>query len=113
MADKKTGWGGMADIDFTKVIGDAVAGALKERGRVNVLLAGKTGVGKSTLINAVFQGDMAETGQGRPVTTHTREITKDGIPVSLFDTRGLELTDYKALADEVEGFIKERKSDDD
>jgi len=113
MAKKQTGRGSVAEINIAQVIRDAVENALKARGRVNVLLAGKTGVGKSTLINAVFQGNMAETGQGRPVTTHTREITKDGIPMSLFDTRGLELSDYKGLAKEVEGFIEQRKSDDD
>jgi uncharacterized protein (DUF697 family) len=31
--------------------------------RINLLVAGKTGVGKSTLINAVFQGNFASTGQ--------------------------------------------------
>lgn len=34
----------------------------------NVLIAGGTGVGKSTLINSVFHGRMAATGQGKPVT---------------------------------------------
>jgi len=49
---------------------------------VNILIAGRTGVGKSTLINAVFQGNFATTGQGRPVTQSTREIKKEGIPLS-------------------------------
>jgi predicted GTPase len=29
--------------------------AVRNRGRINLLVAGKTGVGKSTLINAVFK----------------------------------------------------------
>ncbi len=45
--------------------------AMRERGHGNVLIAGRTGVGKSTLINAMFQGNIAETGQGRPVTQQT------------------------------------------
>ena len=73
----------------------ALEEALKTRGKVNIVVAGRTGVGKSTLINAVFQGNLATTGQGRPVTTGTREITKEGIQVSIFDTRGLELADFK------------------
>nr|WP_233709675.1 GTPase [Helicobacter salomonis] len=36
---------------------------------LNVLVAGGTGVGKSTLINVVFGEEMARTGQGKPVTT--------------------------------------------
>lgn len=70
--------------------------ALRKRGHVNVLIAGRTGVGKSTLVNAVFQGDFATTGQGRPVTPSTREITKEGVPLSIFDTRGLEMGNYAA-----------------
>ena len=81
--------------DLGKIIEDAINKAIKDRGEVNVLIAGKTGVGKSTLINAVFQGDFATTGQGKPVTQKTREIKKDGIPLTLFDTRGLELEKYK------------------
>jgi len=62
-------------------------------------------VGKSTLINAVFQGNMAETGQGRPVTQHTREITKGDIPLSIFDTRGLELADFNTTLQALKSFV--------
>lgn len=59
---------------------------------VNILLAGKTGSGKSTLINALFREKLAETGVGQPVTQHVQKISKEGVPVNLFDTRGLELS---------------------
>jgi predicted GTPase len=65
---------------FTSEAEKAMEAALKQRGRVNIVIAGRTGVGKSTLINSIFQGRMADTGQGRPVTKETREITKEGIP---------------------------------
>jgi uncharacterized protein (DUF697 family)/GTPase SAR1 family protein len=87
--------------------------ALRERGHVNVLVAGRTGVGKSTLVNAVFQGDLATTGHGRPVTTHTREITKEGVPLSIFDTRGLEMADCTAALRTLEAFIAARQQDRD
>ena len=58
---------------------------------ISILLIGKTGVGKSTLINNVFRENLAETGIGRPITKHLRRITKEGVPVVLYDTRGLEL----------------------
>lgn len=102
----------MAD-NIGKIIEDAINKALKDRGEVNILIAGKTGVGKSTLINAVFQGNFATTGQGRPVTQETREIRKDGIPLVLYDTRGLELKEYKETLKELEDFVKNRNNDSD
>ena len=74
---------------------------------------GKTGVGKSTLVNAVFRGNLAETGDGRPVTRTTREIKKEGIPLSVFDTRGLELGEYQNTVQELEKFILERRRSND
>ena len=90
--------------DFVKSMEEA----LKSRGIVNILIAGKTGVGKSTLINAVFQGKMADTGQGSPVTQHTRRITKEGVPVSIYDTKGLELKDYKPIVEELLSLVTKK-----
>lgn len=59
---------------------------------VNIIVAGKTGSGKSTLINAIFRERLAETGVGKPITQHLEKITKDSIPINLYDTKGLELT---------------------
>ncbi len=66
----------MDNIDFGKLIKEKVEEAYEERGHANVLIAGRTGVGKSTLINTIFQGNLAKTGQGRPVTENTRESPK-------------------------------------
>lgn len=57
----------------------------------NLMVIGKTGVGKSTLINCVFRDDLADTGVGTPVTRHLQKITKPGIPLTLYDTKGIEL----------------------
>jgi uncharacterized protein (DUF697 family)/GTP-binding protein EngB required for normal cell division len=94
--------------DLVQICQSALEAALKKQGRVNIIIAGKTGVGKSTLINAVFQGDLATTGQGRPVTKNTREIKKQGVPVSIFDTRGLELEKFDETLAELTGFIDQR-----
>ncbi|MBD3949209.1 50S ribosome-binding GTPase [Tuanshanicoccus lijuaniae] len=59
---------------------------------INILVAGKTGSGKSTLINALFRDNIAKTGVGMPVTQHVERLTKEGVPLTLFDTKGLELT---------------------
>ena len=60
---------------------------------VNIMLIGKTGVGKSTLINNIFREKLAETGIGKPVTKHLRKIIKEGVPITLYDSRGLELSE--------------------
>ncbi len=99
--------------NFDKIINDALEKAVKERGHINILIAGRSGVGKSTLINSVFQSKLAETGQGRPVTQNTREITKEGIPLTIFDTRGLEMNDFESTLSELEKVIEDRCNDRD
>lgn len=103
----------MENFDFGKIMNEACEKVEKETGRINILIAGKTGVGKSTLINSVFQGNMAETGQGKPVTQTTKEITKEGIPVSIFDTRGLETKEYREIINELKTFVSQRRNETD
>lgn len=98
------------DTNFADILKEKIEEALKSRGRVNILVAGKTGVGKSTLINAVFQGDFATTGHGKPITQNTREIIKEGIPLHIFDTRGLELSKFSETLGELEQLINQRAS---
>ncbi len=99
--------------DIAGVTKKALEDAICERGQVNVLIAGRTGVGKSTLINSIFQGKFADTGQGRPVTTSTREITKEGIPLAIWDTRGLEMAAYRETISELQSLVisRSRKKD--
>lgn len=61
----------------------------------NIMVAGITGTGKSTLINAVFGAEMAETGTGKPVTEHIDEYQKEDTPIHIWDTVGLELDSEK------------------
>jgi uncharacterized protein (DUF697 family)/GTP-binding protein EngB required for normal cell division len=103
----------MIDAALGAMIRERVEQALKERGHATVLIAGRSGVGKSTLVNAVFQGQLAETGQGRPVTREIREYTKPGIPISLIDSRGLELDKYHETLSELERLVAERRRDPD
>ena len=99
--------------DFAKLLNQGLEEALRQRGRANIVIAGKTGVGKSTLVNAVFQGNLAETGDGRPVTKATREIKKEGIPLSIFDTRGLEISEYKNTVQDLEKLIQDKRKSED
>ncbi|MDE0026184.1 MAG: DUF697 domain-containing protein [Spirochaetaceae bacterium] len=91
--------------NILSVIERAIREAAHEIGTVNILIAGRTGVGKSTLINEVFQGRLATTGQGEPVTKQTRRYTKKGIPLTIYDTRGLELKEYEQIIGELVQFV--------
>lgn len=58
---------------------------------VNILVTGKTGVGKSTVINTVFRKPVAKTGMGKPVTDRVEKYSSPDLPVTLYDTPGIEL----------------------
>ncbi|MDE0221280.1 MAG: GTPase domain-containing protein [Spirochaetaceae bacterium] len=99
--------------DILNAIKRAFHHAAHEIGTVNVLIAGRTGVGKSTLINEIFQGRLAETGQGMPITKETRRLTKKGIPLAIYDTRGLELKEYQQIIEELVEFAGAQARDTD
>ena len=60
----------------------------------NIIVAGITGVGKSTLLNAIFGSELAKTGTGKAVTENIDQYGNSNIPVRIWDTVGLEL-DYE------------------
>jgi len=59
------------------------------------MLVGKSGVGKSTLINGVLKlekGEKAKTGTGQFITIKYEPYKSDSVPfLRLIDTRGIEL----------------------
>ena len=61
----------------------------------NIVVAGITGTGKSTLINAIFGADLAATGKGMPVTEQINEYQNTDIPIHIWDTVGLEIDSDK------------------
>ncbi len=65
--------------------------ASNEVGRFNLAIFGQTGVGKGTLINALFGKEVAETGIGRPVTQDGHLYVHETERFGLYDTRGSEL----------------------
>lgn len=76
---------------------------------VNIIVMGKTGAGKSTLINSVLQADVAPTGTGQAITKKNQVYSKNmllhigeetdnlgryaqvGCKLNLYDTVGLEI----------------------
>ena len=76
--------------DIQSLIRKSLTEARGDIGRFNLLIAGLTGAGKSSLVNAIFEWQIAETGVGRPVTTTTTEYAHPHLPLSVLDTRGIE-----------------------
>jgi uncharacterized protein (DUF697 family)/predicted GTPase len=82
------------ELDVKEVIRefeDAYESALRKLGRFNLAIFGKTGVGKSTLINAIFSADVAKTGAGRPVTLKTQYFEHPSGFFGVYDSEGIEV----------------------
>ncbi|MBO1901737.1 50S ribosome-binding GTPase [Leucobacter weissii] len=76
-------------------------------GRFNLAVFGKTGVGKSTLINAVFGDEVAATGIGEPVTMDEHLYLHRSGFFGLLDTRGLEIgVDTETLIGELGRYVE-------
>lgn len=93
---------GKTDVTFTEASGDPAELFSQDRqreverlGHANILIIGQTGVGKSTLINAVFRKPLAIADTGKPVTKCIQRFEQPGVPVTLYDSKGVELGDSK------------------
>ncbi|MGH1562985.1 GTPase family protein [Mumia sp. DW29H23] len=74
----------------------------RKLGRFNLAIFGKTGVGKSTLVNAIFGDEIAATGIGEPVTREEHLYLHTSGTLGVLDTRGLEVgVDNDAIIAEV------------
>lgn len=84
----------------------AFADAEVKIGRFNLAVFGKTGVGKSTLVNAIFGESVAATGIGRPVTMGSHLYVHRTGKLGIYDTQGLEVgRDTARIIDELKRFI--------
>ena len=80
----------------------------------NVLILGKTGVGKSALLNYLIGDEIAEAGSGKPVTgqgiyTYS-PFTYKGIDIVVNDSWGIEPDKAGKWKEIIEGKVKENNS---
>lgn len=83
------------------------------REKVNIIVAGKTGVGKSSLINYIFGKEVAKVGDGQPVTQEIQEYDLENDNITLFDTKGIEAKDYEKTLDNIKKYLELRQDSPD
>lgn len=81
---------GQDGLDIGDLFSREYAEAVAELGRFNLAVFGKTGAGKSTLINAVFGQVVAPTGTGSPVTVDLAFYQHPSGLLGLLDSQGFE-----------------------
>ncbi|MDO7811378.1 50S ribosome-binding GTPase [Helicobacter pylori] len=62
--------------------------------KMNILLMGYTGSGKSSLINALFGEEITKTGVGESITQHIEKHIDEKKGLVFWDTQGIEAADY-------------------
>ena len=88
-----------------------LAEAFAALGCFNLAVFGKTGVGKSTLVNAIFGRDVARTGVGSPVTKGLVYYRHPDGFLGLYDSEGFETgTAGNAIVDGLRRLVEEHRT---
>ncbi len=96
--------------EFARKVREELASALQGLGCVNIAIFGRTGVGKSTLINAVFGSKVAKTGVGKPVTEGMDYYQHPNGILGIFDSQGFEMGEAgEALIKKMGQIVHERR----
>lgn len=84
--------------------------------KCNILIMGKSGSGKSSFCNYLFNHpNLFNTGKGKPITTwrenfQSEKFQVNGIPVEIFDTVGIEVTNYERWNKELQSFLSKHST---
>jgi predicted GTPase len=93
---------------------DAHLKILRTIPKARVLVYGRAGMGKSSLVNRLVCKDMREITHGNPCHERASWVTISGIPLSFWDGEGLEVEDFeKRLKDLKEVIFSENQSVDE
>jgi uncharacterized protein (DUF697 family)/GTP-binding protein EngB required for normal cell division len=79
--------------------------------KINILLMGASGVGKSELINAFFGIRKTKSGDGKPQTQKLEKHEYKEKGLILWDTKGIEAVDYKATLSDLRNALEDAKKD--
>ena len=75
---------------------------------MNFIIIGRSGIGKSTLINEIFGEYLAEEGQGKRTTNESKKYESNLVPfLSLLDTVGTEIGVGHKLIDVLQETLQE------
>ncbi|PKQ25184.1 MAG: GTPase [Actinobacteria bacterium HGW-Actinobacteria-4] len=90
MTDAAVETGDLNEDQIQQAFTEGYDEALEALGRFNLAIVGDTGVGKSTLVNAIFGSDRAATGIGAPITVGTEYHLRDDQTFGVWDFQGFE-----------------------
>jgi len=79
--------------DYSKEVDAEWEKQSSENTKVNIMILGGTGVGKSALVNHVFGKNIAKEGSGKPITKGMDRYEFKDTPIVLFDTEGYEISE--------------------